>query len=109
MASNGHSATLNLKGGFQAGRKDCKRLLRGQSPVRNKSRTWRLAKEVIPHPGHFIHEDRPDEVAEAGAWALRMLALPGSALCRLEMGMSCNTPPTVHKGQMPIVFGFGEG
>ena len=22
------------------------------------------SKEVVPHPGHYIHEDRPEEVAE---------------------------------------------
>ena len=22
-------------------------------------------QDVVPHPGHYIHEDRPEEVAEA--------------------------------------------
>ena len=34
------------------------------------------SKEVIPHPGHYIHEDRADEVAEAPDAASCYACLP---------------------------------
>ncbi|CAJ1396683.1 unnamed protein product [Effrenium voratum] len=43
----------------------------------------RFRLEVIPHPGHFIHEDRPDEVAEAIAKFLLQLKQQEAAFAKL--------------------------
>ncbi|CAE7041652.1 PPME1 [Symbiodinium natans] len=43
----------------------------------------RFRLEVVPHPGHFIHEDRPDEVAEAISKFLQQLQQQQKAFAKL--------------------------